>query len=198
MWHDDKLETILGQRLLELEYFLFHLNNGNFVLDYYLMDRTLDFSKVVESVLRAGAHKSFQYFLKSQLELELLAEYIGTAAQCGHLKICRILIEEYQASVNEGLVYAAYGGHWHLCLYFISKGASHFDQAFMWAHYGDKKDIWRSRKQYKKTDIAARSRACVPSQTRCEEMRSSSVNRTRSTWARGGTSSSASFSIARQ
>jgi len=23
MWHDDKLETILGQRLLELEYFLF-------------------------------------------------------------------------------------------------------------------------------------------------------------------------------
>jgi len=57
--------------------------------------------------------------------------------------------------------------------------------------------ISRSRKQYRKTDIAARSRACVANQTRCEAMRCSSVRITRTTCARGGTSSSTSFSIAR-
>ena len=44
----------------------------------------------------------------------------------------------------------------------------------------------RSRKQYRKVDMAARSSAAVPSQTRCEAMRCSSARMTRRAWARGG------------
>ena len=44
----------------------------------------------------------------------------------------------------------------------------------------------RSRKQYRKTDIAPRSMACVPSQTKCEEMRCSSTIITRMYCARFG------------
>ena len=56
----------------------------------------------------------------------------------------------------------------------------------------------RSRKQYSITDIAPISSACVPSHTRCEEMRCNSTSITRIYCARFGTSSPSSFSTARQ
>ena len=54
----------------------------------------------------------------------------------------------------------------------------------------------RSRKQYKKTVMAPRSSACVPSHTRCELMRVNSFSRTRNHCALGGISSPSNFSTA--
>src|SRR3972149_2791738 len=56
----------------------------------------------------------------------------------------------------------------------------------------------RSRKQYRKTDMAPMSRAWVPSQTRWLLIRVSSVSRTRITWARSGTTPPSAFSMARE
>ena len=56
----------------------------------------------------------------------------------------------------------------------------------------------RSRKQYQNIDIAPRSRALVPSQTRWLMIRLSSMWMTRRYWARGGTSTSSSVSVAPQ
>ena len=58
--------------------------------------------------------------------------------------------------------------------------------------------VSRSRKQYQNIDIAPRSSALVPSQTRCDMMRLSSRCSTRRYWARGGTSIPSSVSTAPQ
>ena len=56
----------------------------------------------------------------------------------------------------------------------------------------------RSRKQYQNIDIAPRSSALVPSQTRWDMIRLSSRWITRRYWARLGTSTSSSVSTAPQ
>ena len=58
--------------------------------------------------------------------------------------------------------------------------------------------VSRSRKQYQNIEIAPRSSALVPSQTRWDMIRLSSMCSTRSHWARGGTSRSSSVSTAPQ
>ena len=58
--------------------------------------------------------------------------------------------------------------------------------------------VSRSRKQYQNIEIAPRSSALVPSQTRWDMIRLSSRWITRRYWARAGTSHSSSVSTAPQ
>ena len=56
----------------------------------------------------------------------------------------------------------------------------------------------RSRKPYSITETAPSSSPLVASHTRCDEMRFSSQNKTRRTWARGGASTPRSRSTPKQ